>query len=91
MKNCAVSDGYLFADIQGIFFPRDMQHTVVLHVRAGADPDGIHVAPDNGPEPDARAFIDNDVTEYDDIGGNKYRRMNFGVLAFVWVYHRFKL
>lgn len=48
-----------------------MDNGRVLDVRSGADADKIHVAADDGPEPNARILADLDIADNDGIIGNE--------------------
>jgi hypothetical protein len=64
-----------------------MQHTIVLHVSAIADPYVEHVTAGDGAEPDRSLFADVDVADYLGAVGNEGCRVNLRMNTAKWSNH----
>src|SRR6185436_12080202 len=65
-----VADGHAVAEDRRPAILGDVDGRVVLDVRAGADADALHVAADDGVEPEARVGPDDDVADHDGRSGD---------------------
>jgi len=79
----AVADGHVVADRRRVRAAHDVDDGAVLHVRAPADADPVHVAAQDHVHPDAAGFANLDVA--DDLGAGIHvrRRVNPWHHAFV--------
>lgn len=67
MDSGIVADGDHLADEDWIEVAHAVEHGAILHVRAGADANGVDVATDDSVHPDAGVFAEGDVAN--DLGG----------------------
>ena len=68
-----------------------MNHRAVLHVGAGADADGEHVAADGRAEPDARRVAEVHVADHGGVGGDEHALAERRADSFVLVERHRKL
>jgi hypothetical protein len=58
-----VADGHPVADDDGVAVALAVEDAAVLHIGAGADADGIHVAAQDGVHPDRRTLAEDHVAK----------------------------
>ncbi len=87
VHNRAMSDGDAVANDERPFVERDVAHGQVLNVGLLADTNVVHIAADDGVEPDAALIADFNIADDGGIRGDEDAGGKFGKNIFVRMYH----